>query len=43
MVSVAVVASTLLVARVSSFGATAVEASEAAPSPVAFTARTLNW
>ena len=24
-------------------GATAVEASEAAPAPVAFTARTLNW
>ena len=42
MVSVAVAASTELPASVGAAGVAAVEAAEAAPSPVAFLARTLN-
>ena len=43
MVSVAESSVTSLALSVSSAGATAVEAIDSAPAPVAFTARTLNW
>ena len=43
MASVAPVAVMALTVSVSPMGCTAVEASDSAPAPEAFTARTLNW